>query len=161
MVHEDVFWDGLKIFWQTSKKDSYKWQNTGLDTCNSGVPKSFVLAPIIFIIHLNNPNLDLLSKTVKFVADTKLGCKTGHNINHDIIQKELSESFDWLFMWQLGFLNKCKVMHVGFCNKNLWVYLRWLGIRIYEGKCDLVILILSAFKKIGHLALLQETLIQK
>ena len=40
----------------------------------SGVPQGSVLGPIIFIIHINDLDCELLSKIGKFADDTKM-CK--------------------------------------------------------------------------------------
>jgi hypothetical protein len=88
------------------------WNNV-----TSGVPQGSVLGPILFIIYVNDLEVDLISKIVKLADDTKLGLDVNHIEGINAIQHDLNLLEDWSRKWQMDFnLEKCKVMHIGFKN---------------------------------------------
>jgi hypothetical protein len=78
----------------------------------SGVPQGSVLVPVLFLIFINDLP-DIVNGIVKIFADD---CKTFSKISsvndHDRLQNNLDELYDWSNTWKLKFnAAKCKVLH--------------------------------------------------
>ena len=93
---------------------SSDWRNV-----TSGVPQGSVLGPLLFIIYINDLDLDLASKISKFADDTKIGINAENNSEIRKLQSDLEKIGDWSQKWQMPFnVDKCKVMHIGHRNTN-------------------------------------------
>ena len=81
-------------------------------TC--GVPHGSVLGPLLFLIHINGLDTNIISKMSKFADDTKL-CHRAKN--SDVImelQEDINKLVEWVNMWQMNFnVDNCSVMHIG------------------------------------------------
>ena len=85
----------------------------------SGVPQGSVLGPLLFLIYINDLDVGIVSKLVKFADDTKLGkeVKNEHEVN--ILRQDLRNIFQWSVDWQMSFnTDKCTVIHMGKNNKE-------------------------------------------
>ena len=85
----------------------------------SGVPQGSVLGPTLFLIYINDLDIDIVSKLSKFADDSKL-CKSINNqTDVSILQNDLSLLEKWADKWQMKFNEeKCVVMHLGRNNEK-------------------------------------------
>jgi len=77
----------------------------------SGVPQGSVLAPLLYLMFVNELPFWIKSEMRMFADDTKVWCRIKE-------EKELQEDLDklssWSGIWQLKFnAEKCQVMHIG------------------------------------------------
>jgi hypothetical protein len=76
-----------------------------------------ILGPLLFIIFINNIDLGLKNRIVKFADDTKVLGKVGTEKEIVSLRNDLQRLFDWSETWQMKFnIDKCKVIHGE--NKN-------------------------------------------
>ena len=86
----------------------------------SGVPQGSVLGPCLFLIYINDIDLNISGEMLKFVDDTKVICPIEKEENGATLQADLDKLLDWSNKWQMQFnLEKCKVMHFGYNNPCL------------------------------------------
>jgi hypothetical protein len=82
----------------------------------SGVPQGSVLGPLLFLIFINDLDLEAseVSALAKFADDTKLGQQIVNDMDRAILQRTLNKLCDWTDKWGMRFnVKKCKVMHFG------------------------------------------------
>ena len=85
----------------------------------SGVPQGSVLKPLFFLIYINDLELGVLSKLVKFADDTKLGREVPTKQDVEIFREDLNQIFQWSVDWQMLFnTEKCTVIHMGKNNRE-------------------------------------------
>jgi ribonuclease P/MRP protein subunit RPP40 len=85
----------------------------------SGVPQGSVLGPLLFLIYINDLDVDVLSKLSKFADDTKLGKGVSSERDVEILREDLNKIFQWSVDWQMSFnTDKCSVIHMGKNNKE-------------------------------------------
>ena len=90
---------------------------TGIHQVTSGVPQGSVLAPLLFLIYINDLDINIVSKMSKFADDTKL-CHRARN-HDDVIelQEDINKLVECANKWQMSFnVDKCSVMHIGHNN---------------------------------------------
>ena len=93
--------------------------SSGWREVTSGVPQGSVLGPLLFIIYINDLDLELVSKIRKFADDTKMGINADSDAAVKQLQEDLRKVGEWSKKWQMPFnLDKCKIMHIGHENKN-------------------------------------------
>ena len=86
----------------------------------SGVPQGSVLGPCLFLIYINDIDLNLSGEMLKFADDTKVICPMENEENEATLQADLDKLLDWSNKWQMQFnFEKCKVMHFGYNNPCL------------------------------------------
>ena len=87
-------------------------------TVTSGVPQGSVLGPLLFLIYINDLDVNLITSISKFADDTKLGGKVLNVEDRNRIQADLDKIVEWSATWQMKFnTEKCKVLHIG--SKNV------------------------------------------
>jgi ribonucleases P/MRP protein subunit RPP40 len=80
----------------------------------SGVPQGSVLGPILFLVYINDLDIDLISKIGKFADDSKLLGSVGTVEGVENLRKDLKNLEIWAEKWQMQFnVNKCSVIHLG------------------------------------------------
>lgn len=85
----------------------------------SGVPQGSVLAPVLFLIFINDIDDGLISHILKFADDTKIFSTVQNASDHQKLQNDLTSLVTWSKKWQMEFnIGKCKVLHVGKSNKH-------------------------------------------
>jgi ribonucleases P/MRP protein subunit RPP40 len=85
----------------------------------SGVPQGSVLGPLLFLIYVNDLDVDVFSKLLKFADDTKLGRGISSENDVKILREDLTKIFQWSIDWQMTFnTEKCTVIHMGKNNKE-------------------------------------------
>jgi hypothetical protein len=80
----------------------------------SGVPQVSVLGPLLFLIFINDLDLEAseISALAKFADDTKLGQKIASDQDRVLLQTMLNKLCGWADRWGMCFnVKKCKVMH--------------------------------------------------
>ena len=96
------------------------WRNI-----TSGVPQGSVLGPVLFLIFINDLEIDIVNSVFKFADDTKLlSGKINDSNDRDQLQQDLQQLLNWSDSWQMPFnTSKCKVMHLGCSNKHYNCYM--------------------------------------
>ena len=107
--------------WLKDRKQRVVIEGEGSEYINvtSGVPQGSVLGPLLFIIYVNDLDVDLTSNLVKFADDTKISGKGNTEKNCAALQRDLDILLEWSRRWGLDFnISKCKVLQVGSNNAN-------------------------------------------
>lgn len=90
----------------------------------SGVPQGSVLGPLLFLIYINDLDLNVISKLFKFADDSKVCKSINSDLDRDILRSDLDKIFKWSESWQMSFnIDKCVVLHVGNNNQQFDYYL--------------------------------------
>lgn len=80
----------------------------------SGVPQGSVLGPILFLIYIDDLEIDIINSLLKFADDTKLYGIVDSLEARNNLQKDIDRLIQWSHDWQMEFnVEKCKVMHMG------------------------------------------------
>ena len=79
-----------------------------------------MLGPVLFVIYINDLDVDLVSKIGKFADDTKM-YKSVRDINDvEILRSDLNKLDTWAKNWQMEFnKDKCVVIHLGRANNKM------------------------------------------
>lgn len=84
---------------------------------SSGVPQGSVLGPVLFLIFINDLDLDLSCCTLKFADDSKIYGNIASQADAYRLQTDVNSLIAWSNTWQMPFnVAKCKVMHFGYHN---------------------------------------------
>jgi len=84
----------------------------------SSVPQGSVLAPILFLVFINNLESRVMSRVLKFADDTKILRRIRSSEDNSILQEDLNKLVEWTSKWLMFNAQKCKVMHIGKNNKQ-------------------------------------------
>ena len=82
----------------------------------SGVPQGSVLGPLLFIIFINDLDMEVVGEVTisKFADDTKLARTSVDKKGREELQSTLDNMVRWADRWGMQFnVAKCKVMHLG------------------------------------------------
>ena len=69
----------------------------------SGVPEESVLAPIMFLIYVNDMTEGVSSYTSLFADDAKLLRKVGNHKECDELQNNINKIYEWSKTWEMEF----------------------------------------------------------
>ena len=83
----------------------------------SGVPQRSVLGPILFLLYINDINENVQSRILLFADDSIIHRKINSNIDHQILQTDLTKRENWSDKWQMKF-NISKCVHLPITNKS-------------------------------------------
>ncbi len=76
----------------------------------SGVPHGSVLGPVLFILYINDIDLDLNNFISKSGDDTKIGNAVFSEGASPSLQEDLRKVSDWSVKWEMTFnKNKCQI----------------------------------------------------
>ncbi len=79
-------------------------------------PQGSVLGPVIFIIYINDFDLDLNYFLSKFADDTKIS-NAVFSGDRRSLQEDLRKISEWSVKWEMTFdINKCQILQVGSRN---------------------------------------------
>ena len=85
----------------------------------SGVPQGSVLGPLLFIIYVNDIDINIQSNIALFADDTKISGKSKSVEGRALIQSDLQKIYEWSITWGMKFnLDKCKTLHLGNGNEK-------------------------------------------
>ena len=91
-------------------------------TVLSGVPQGSVLGPILFLIFINDLDINIKSHILKFADDTIIFRSIRNNSDYEL-QEDINNLIRWSQDWQMLFnVNKCKVMYFRRSNESLSYY---------------------------------------
>jgi hypothetical protein len=117
-----------------------KWGNPGVGNRS-----------LLFIIYINDLDINLKSHVAIFADDTKLGYRADAHENSSIIQGDINKATEWAKQWQMEFnIDKCKVMHIGSKNVNFEYNMTGNRLEIVTTERDLGVLISNKFKTSDH-----------
>jgi ribonucleases P/MRP protein subunit RPP40 len=90
---------------------------SGWQSVESGVPQGSVLGPLLFLIYINDLDVNIMSKLSKFADDTKLFNSVADTLEVEKLRDDLKRVYQWSLDWQMLFnADKCTVMHMGRSN---------------------------------------------
>jgi ribonuclease P/MRP protein subunit RPP40 len=89
----------------------------------SGVPQGSPLAALLFVLFINDLPEILKNITKLYAGDTKIMNEMLTSASTLSLQSDLDLAFAWTQNWLVKFnINKCKVMHYGYHNKELCLF---------------------------------------
>ena len=122
-------------------------------TVTSGVPQGSVLAPLLFILYINDLRLDSDKiKLLKFADDTKIYSTVSSYEDVHALQLKLDFLGNWFTTWRMPInISKCGVLE--FSSTNLPKQYKLLGenLKIVEAERDLGLLINSELSFKQHI----------
>ena len=105
----------------------------------SGILQGSILGPLLFIIFINDLELEIKNSILKYADYTKLFGGAGTSEKIEQLRLDLLELYMWSEKWQMKFnIEKCKVMHIGAIMERLIMKLHDINCkksvkkRIYE-----------------------------
>ena len=95
----------------------------------SGIPYGSVLAPILFVLYINDLPSNILSDVYMFADDTKIFNIIKSPEDQEVLQNDLASLSVWSDKWLMKcHPEKCKVMHLGKAENTEYFY------KLKEGK---------------------------
>ena len=117
----------------------------------SGVPQGSVLGPLLFIIFINDLELQIINTVLKFADDTKVFGTVIDEDDRAVLQEDLQKLSEWADSWQMEFnVEKCKVMHFGSRNNKFNYSIRGKQLEVVSVERDLGVIIASNLKVADH-----------
>ena len=93
------------------------------------------MGPLLFLIYINDLDVNITSNVPKFVDETKIIKKVNNDGDKQHLQNDLRQLVKWSEKWQMLFnLGKCKCLHSGYRNLDVNYKVRntIIGIAIKE-----------------------------
>src|SRR6266536_1931380 len=108
----------------------------------SGVPQGSVLGPVLFLIFINDIDVEIQNSLLKVADDTKIFGNVGTTEDIERLKRSLHSLFTWSVDWQMLFnLEKCKVIHMETGNVNTEYFMDGVKIQAVEDEKDLGVII--------------------
>jgi hypothetical protein len=83
----------------------------------SGVPQGTILAPVLFLLYINDISENIKSQIRLFADDGIIYREINNDQDHVTLQEDLDNLNNWANKWQLNF-NFSKCYHLGITNKR-------------------------------------------
>ena len=88
--------------------------SSGWRSVTSGVPQGSVLGPILFLIFIDDIDIGIYNRILKFADDTKLFGQVNNLQQIESMQRDVDSLCEWADKWQMEFnVSKRKTMHIG------------------------------------------------
>ena len=101
----------------------------------SGVPQGSVLGPILFIVYINDLDVNLNSYVLKFADDANVFSELSSLDEVANLQSDLDKLYGWPEDWQMMFnAQKCKCLHIG--DKNTYANYSIGGVEVTNCSCE-------------------------
>jgi len=83
----------------------------------SGIPQGSILGPLLFVIYVNDIDININNVILKFVDDTKIFAAVADSNDVELLRSDLRRLYEWSYDWLMFFnIDKCKVLHFGSNN---------------------------------------------
>jgi hypothetical protein len=135
--------------WLSGRKQRVvvKGKTSNWKDVRSGVPQGSILGPLLFIIFINDIDLGIKNRILKFADDTKIFGKVGTDKEIASLRDDLQRLFDWSESWQMQFnIEKCKIMHIGSKNKQAKYTIEGKELASTDEEKDLGVIFTKGFK---------------
>jgi hypothetical protein len=121
----------------------------------SGVPQGSVLGPLLFVIFIDDIDLGLNSRVIKFADDIKLLSTFVTEVpripSTALLQNDLHRVSEWCRTWLLDLnLAKCSCVHFGYNNPEMNYYLYGETVQSVKSVTDLGVKIMATLKPSIH-----------
>ena len=83
----------------------------------SGVPQGSVLGPVLFLLYINDIDVNIKSSIRLFADDSIIYRQISSKTDHNILQTDLNQLQTWSVKWQME-LNLSKCVHLPIINKT-------------------------------------------
>ena len=81
----------------------------------SRVPHGTVLGPIVFVVYINDVDVNLSRYVLKFADDANVFSEVSSLDKVANLQSEIDKLYKWSEDWQMMFIaQKCKCLHIGY-----------------------------------------------
>lgn len=107
--------------WLSNRKQRVKLGEHTSEWCQvtSGVPQGSVLGPLLFVVFINDLPDEMNHKMKMYADDSKIIGVIKSFDDQRALQDDIDRGVKWSSIWLMHFnVKKCKVMHVGKCNKK-------------------------------------------
>ena len=106
------------------------------------MPQGSVLGPLLFLVYINDLEVNVVSKLSKFADDTKIYRAITDNNSNQSLNDDLNEVFKWSENWEMLFnTEKCSVLHLGKKNPKLKYNMGGTTLKKLEMEKDLGVII--------------------
>ena len=117
----------------------------------SAFPQGLVLGPLLFLIFINDLDLNITSSVFKSADDTKIIGTVKDSTDSERLQADVDTLYQWAGTWQMKFnISKCKVMHLGRRNASLQYCMNGQSLEEVTSYRDLGVIMSSHLKVNEH-----------
>ena len=94
---------------------------------NSGVPQGSVVAPLLFLLYINDLPEDIHSQVRLFADDMAIYITINNQSDSDTLQQDLDTLQTWECLWDMDFNpSKCQVLHIS-KSSSAHIHVTWTG----------------------------------
>jgi len=102
--------------WLNSREQRVVINGIHSDRCAvlSGIPQGSVLGTLLFVIYINNIDININNVILKFADDTKMFAAVADTNAIESLRSDLRRLYEWSNDWLMLFnMDKCKVLYFG------------------------------------------------